>query len=199
MNILVATTNKGKLYEFQKIFYINHNIKLFTLDDLSIKIDVEETGQTFKENAAIKADYYHKISGIPTISEDSGLEIFKLGGEPGIYSARYGGEELNDVERTELVLEKMKGFQNPYRGAKFTSIICGVGFKKEKLFSKGVLRGYISNKKQGKNGFGYDPIFCLENEKTSLACKSIDEKNQISHRRKSIDKFLKILIKDRIV
>ena len=106
---------------------------------------------------------------------------------------------MNNDNHERLVLEKMKGFQNPYRGAKFTSIICGVGFKKEKLFSKGVLRGYISNKKQGKNGFGYDPIFCLENEKTSLACKSIDEKNQISHRRKSIDKFLKILIKDRIV
>jgi XTP/dITP diphosphohydrolase len=199
MNILIATTNKGKLNEFQKIFNVNESIKLFTLNDLSIKIDIEETGQTFEKNAAIKADFYHKISGIPTISEDSGLEIFKLDGEPGIYSARYGGEELNDVERTELILEKMKDFQPPYRGAQFISVICGVGFKKQKIFSKGVLEGYISNKKQGKNGFGYDPIFCLENEETSLACKSIDEKNQISHRRKSIDKFLKILIKDRIV
>ena len=199
MNILIATTNNGKLNEFKKIFNFNKNIKLFTLSDLSINDDVEETGKTFEENAAIKADFYYRKSGIPTISEDSGLEIFKLGGEPGIYSARYGGEGLNDLERTELILEKMKDFQTPYRGAQFISVICGVGFKKEKIFSKGLLKGYILDKKQGLNGFGYDPIFCLNNENLSLACKSMEEKNQISHRRKSIDKFLKILIKDRIV
>lgn len=199
MKILIATTNNGKLNEFKKIFNFNENIKLFTLSDLSINDDVEETGKTFEENAAIKADFYYKKSGIPTISEDSGLEIFILCGEPGIYSARYGGKELNDSQRTDLVLEKMKNYENHNRRAQFTSVICGVGFKNEKIFSKGLLKGYISHKKQGLNGFGYDPIFCLNNEKFSLACKTIDEKNQISHRRKSIDKFLKILIKDRIV
>tara|TARA_B110000116_G_scaffold78115_1_gene67759 strand:+ start:188 stop:787 length:600 start_codon:yes stop_codon:yes gene_type:complete len=199
MNILIATTNNGKLNEFKKIFNFNKNIKLFTLSDLSINDDVEETGKTFEENAAIKADFYYRKSGIPTISEDSGLEIFILCGEPGIYSARYGGKELNDSQRTDLVLEKMKNYKNHNRRAQFTSVICGVGFKKEKIFSKGLLKGYILDKKQGLNGFGYDPIFCLNNENLSLACKSMEEKNQISHRRKSIDKFLKILIKDRIV
>jgi|TARA_B110000263_G_scaffold57977_1_gene49529 XTP/dITP diphosphohydrolase len=199
MNILIATTNNGKLNEFKRIFNFNESIKLLSLSDLYIDIDVEETGKTFEENASIKADFYHNISGIPTISEDSGLEIFILNGDPGIYSARYGGKELNDSQRTDLVLEKMKNFKNPNRIAQFTSVICGVGFKNEKIFSKGILEGYISHKKQGINGFGYDPIFCLNNEKISLACKSIDDKNKISHRRKSIDKFLKILIKDRIV
>ena len=113
--IKLTEIKNGFRNEFKKIFNFNKNIKLFTLSDLSINDDVEETGKTFEENAAIKADFYYRKSGIPTISEDSGLEIFKLGGEPGIYSARYGGEGLNDLERTELILEKMKDFQTPYR------------------------------------------------------------------------------------
>ena len=136
---------------------------------------------------------------MPTISEDSGLVLDSLNGEPGIYSARYGGENLNDNDRVELVLKKMTKIHKEERSARFISVICGVGFGSRSLFSRGELEGFISSSKQGKNGFGYDPIFSPIGDNATLATKEIDEKNKISHRRKSIEIFLNKLIKDKIV
>ena len=104
MKILVATTNEGKIREFEQIFA--EKFEILTLNDLSIEIDVEETGVTFHQNALIKATQYFELSKIPTVSEDSGLEIAELNGEPGIFSARYGGADLNDRERVDLILQK---------------------------------------------------------------------------------------------
>ena len=137
---------------------------------------------------------------MPTISEDSGLVIDSLSGEPGVYSARYGGASLNNDERLDLVLRKMHKIPKNKRSAKFVSVICGVGFIKNKLFfSRGELRGNISFEKRGKNGFGYDPIFCANKDIHTLASKTIEYKNSISHRRKSIEIFLNKLIKDKII
>ncbi|MCH2673645.1 MAG: RdgB/HAM1 family non-canonical purine NTP pyrophosphatase [Dehalococcoidia bacterium] len=200
MKILVATTNKGKVKEFQDIFNSKFFFEIVTLNDLKISSDVEETGSTFERNAEIKAKYYNKISSLPTISEDSGLVIESLNGEPGVYSARYGGASLNDDERLDLVLRKMHKIPKNKRSAKFVSVICGVGFMKNKLFfSRGELRGYISFERKGKNGFGYDPIFCANKDNHTLASKTTEYKNSISHRRKSIEIFLSKLIKDKII
>ena len=199
MKILIATTNFGKIKEFQEILNKKKIFEIFTLNDLNISVDVEETGNTFEENAEIKATFYSKLSKMPTISEDSGLVIDSLNGEPGIYSARYGGENLNDNDRAELVLKKMTKIHKEERSARFISVICGVGFGSRSLFSRGELEGFISSSKQGKNGFGYDPIFSPIGDNATLATKEIDEKNKISHRRKSIEIFLNKLIKDKIV
>ena len=199
MKILIATTNIGKIKEFQEILNKKKIFEIFTLNDLNISVDVEETGNTFEENAEIKATFYSKLSKMPTISEDSGLVIDSLNGEPGIYSARYGGENLNDNDRAELVLKKMTKIHKEERSARFISVICGVGFGSRSLFSRGELEGFISSSKQGKNGFGYDPIFSPIGDNATLATKEIDEKNKISHRRKSIEIFLNKLIKDKIV
>ena len=199
MKILIATTNIGKITEFQEILNKKKIFEIFTLNDLNISVDVEETGNTFEENAEIKATFYSKLSKMPTISEDSGLVIDSLNGEPGIYSARYGGENLNDNDRVELVLKKMTKIHKEERSARFISVICGVGFGSRSLFSRGELEGFISSSKQGNNGFGYDPIFSPIGDNATLATKEIDEKNKISHRRKSIEIFLNKLIKDKIV
>ena len=197
MRILVATTNLWKIKEFQDIF--PSKIKILSLQDLNIDIDVVEYGETFRENALIKAKQYYSISKIPTISEDSGLVIDYLKGEPGIFSARYGGKNLSDDQRVDLVLRNMNGVESIQRSARFISVICGIGFFKEPLFSKGVMEGFISDTKNGINGFGYDPIFIPLGKNETTASMSKDEKNVISHRRKSIDKFLKMLITDKII
>jgi len=197
MRILVATKNLGKIKEFQDIF--PSKIKILSLQDLNIDIDVVEYGETFRENALIKAKQYYSISKIPTISEDSGLVIDYLKGEPGIFSARYGGKNLSDDQRVDLVLRNMNGVESIQRSARFISVICGIGFFKEPLFSKGVMEGFISDTKNGINGFGYDPIFIPLGKNETTASMSKDEKNVISHRRKSIDKFLKMLNTDNII
>ncbi|MBK90298.1 MAG: non-canonical purine NTP pyrophosphatase, RdgB/HAM1 family [Chloroflexi bacterium] len=197
MKVLVATTNLGKIKEFEGIF--PKNIEILTLRDFNIDIDVEETGKTFHQNAFLKANEYYKLSNIPTISEDSGLEVSELKGEPGIYSARYGGENLNDQDRVDLILKKLLPVPNNKRQARFISVICGVGFTSKPIYSEGLLEGFISEHKEGKNGFGYDPIFIPLGSNKTTASMSKDEKNNISHRRKSIDNFLKILITDKII
>ena len=120
-------------------------------------------------------------------------------GEPGIFSARYGGKNLSDDQRVDLVLRNMNGVESIQRSARFISVICGIGFFKEPLFSKGVMEGFISDTKNGINGFGYDPIFIPLGKNETTASMSKDEKNVISHRRKSIDKFLKMLNTDNII
>jgi len=197
MKILVATTNEGKIREFEQIFA--EKFEILTLNDLAIEIDVEETGDTFHQNALIKATKYFELSKIPTVSEDSGLEIAELNGEPGIFSARYGGVDLNDRDRVDLILQKLSNVPSKKRQAKFVSVICGVGFAETPIYSEGILDGYIAEQKKGKNGFGYDPIFLPIGSNQTTASMSKEEKNKISHRRKSIDKFLKILIRDKII
>ncbi len=197
MKILIATTNKGKVSEFEEIF--SDKFELLTLNDLSITTDVEETGITFHQNALIKATQYFKLSKIPTISEDSGLEVEELNGEPGIYSARYGGSGLKDQERVSLILKKLINVSHNKRQARFVSVICGVGFSKKPLYSEGILDGFIAQQKEGNNGFGYDPIFLPNGSKKTTASMLKEEKNKISHRRRAIDKFLKMLIADKII
>ena len=189
MRILVATTNLGKIKEFQDIF--PSKIEILSLKDLNIDIDVVEDGKTFRENALIKANEYYDISKIPTISEDSGLVIDYLNGEPGIFSARYGGKNLSDDQRVDLVLRNMNGVESIQRGARFISVICGIGFYKEPLFSEGIMEGFISDTKDGINGFGYDPIFIPDGRKLTFGQMKYIDKLKIDHRMKAFKKIKK--------
>ena len=190
MKILLATTNKGKITEFKKILNSHKDLEILTLDSFNIDEDVEEVGNSFEQNSILKANFYNKIAKIPTIAEDSGLEIKALNNEPGIYSARYGGINITDKDRVDLILDKMKNVEQKLRVAKFISVICSVGFKKDFFLSKGILLGEIYHKAVGNNGFGYDPIFFIPKKNKTLAMMTEEQKNKISHRRLAIEKFL---------
>ena len=116
-----------------------------------------------------------------------------LNGEPGIFSARYGGKNLNDDQRVDLVLRNMKGVESIQRGARFISVICGIGFYKEPVFSEGIMEGFISDTKDGINGFGYDPIFIPDGYTQTFSQMSLEQKNKISHRSLAVEKLIQYL------
>ena len=189
--ILIATRNQGKIKEIRE--FLNEEFEILGLDDFEIKHEVEETGTTFKENAIKKAKEYGEISNIMTISDDSGLVVDILDGEPGVYSARYGGEELTDEERTNLLLNNLKDFKQKELTARFCCVIAiWAPNKKIKTFC-GTIEGQISTIARGNNGFGYDPIFILKNKKKTFGEMKPFQKYKLDHRYiafKKIKKFL---------
>ena len=180
--IVAATKNKNKIREFKEIL---PDFDIITQEEAGVFIDVEETGTTFLENARLKAQAIFEQTGLPSLADDSGLEVFSLGGEPGVYSARYGGEGLDDVGRLKLVLEKMKDVDDELRGAQF---VCSIVFvTSEKTYeAQGICEGVIAREPKGENGFGYDPIFYVPETGKTAAEMSADEKNAISHRGKAL-------------
>lgn len=185
MKLLVATNNQGKLKEFNKILG-DLGIECVSLKDMNINIDVEENGSTFLENAKIKAKEIYKIAKMPTVSDDSGLEIDALNGEPGVYSARYSGVHGDDEANNKLVLEKMKDVPNEKRTARFKSAVYLVLDEGREYYAQGSTEGMIMREKHGENGFGYDPIFFSTVLHKSFAEVSGDEKNSVSHRGNAI-------------
>ena len=194
--VVIASNNQGKIKEFKDI--LGSNIKLFSLKDLNINMDIKETGATFEENAYIKAETIYNMTKIPTIADDSGLLVDYLSGAPGVMSARYAGEGSKDEENIKKLLNEMKGVKNTQeRKAKF---ICSIIFiisleneKKDIIRVNGECLGKIAFKPIGTNGFGYDSIFVV-NGKT-FAQISEYEKNQISHRGVALRKLKKIIEK----
>lgn len=188
--ILLATNNKNKLYELEKLlepFFIN----VYSLSDLNIQVQIEETGKSFYENASLKAKGYFQIAKIPTLADDSGLEIDALNKEPGVLSARYGNEKFTDQERNEYILSKMKNVADYLRTAKFVCVLAFMYDENSPLqFYEGIVEGKILYQPRGKNGFGYDPIFEEIRTKKSFAELSLEEKNRISHRAKAFEKFI---------
>ncbi|MBE7019724.1 MAG: XTP/dITP diphosphatase [Ruminococcaceae bacterium] len=183
MKLLVATNNQGKLKEFNKILG-ELGIECVSLRDMGITADVEETGTTFLENALLKAKEIYKIAKIPTISDDSGLMVDALGGEPGVYSARYAGEPSDDNKNMDKLLAKLK--DEPNRTARFKSVIAAVFSEDDILVSEGECEGVIIDEKRGDNGFGYDPIFYVEALEKTFAEMTDSEKNSLSHRGNAI-------------
>lgn len=179
IEILLATHNPGKRQEYAAIFD-GLDVKLITLDDAGITAEVEETGTTFEENARLKAESYMQISGLPTLADDSGLEIAILGGEPGIYSARYGG--LSGRPQLDYLLSKLEGVPFHERLARFVCVIALARPNAETEFVEGMLHGVIETEPRGSGGFGYDPIFFSVDYNKTLAELSLEEKNAISHR-----------------
>lgn len=193
MKLLVATNNQGKLKEFNKILG-ELGIECVSLRDLGITADVEETGTTFLENALLKAKEIFKLAKIPTISDDSGLMVDALGGEPGVYSARYAGEPSDDQKNMDKLLANLK--DEPNRTARFKSVIAAVFSEDDIIVSEGECEGVIIDEKRGDNGFGYDPIFYVESLGKTFSEMTDEEKNSLSHRGNAI-RNLKEQLKNR--
>ena len=186
MKMVLASKNPKKLEEMAVILS-QLGIEVVLESDVGVDVEVEETGTTFEENAALKAFAVMEAAGLPAIADDSGLCVDALGGGPGVYSARYGGEGLTDADRYRLVLEGLQGQLD--RGAKFVSAICCAFPGGDRVEARGECPGVIGYAPQGENGFGYDPIFFLPEKKKTFAQLTGEEKNAISHRGKAQEKF----------
>ncbi|HLR03746.1 MAG TPA: XTP/dITP diphosphatase [Virgibacillus sp.] len=181
--IIIATKNQGKAKEF-RTFFDEFGIQALSLNDFGERIpDVEETGETFKENAALKAEQIASLMNQPVISDDSGLEIEALDGRPGVYSARYAGMDKNDQANIDKVLTELKDIPEGERQARFVCMLAVAIPNQPTHFEQGSCHGKIAFEQNGVNGFGYDPIFIPEGYTETLAQLTPEEKNRISHRR----------------
>ena len=187
MKLVLASRNKHKIEEWQATLgKFVEGVELLSLDDVGIEGDIEEDGTTFEENAFIKARAAAK-SGYMSVGEDSGLEVNALGGEPGVYSARYAGEHGNDAANNALLLSKLEGCED--RSAKFVCTIALVdpNDKGRDQCFRGETAGVMIDEYRGEGGFGYDPLFLYEPMGKTFSEMSKDEKNAISHRGKAIE------------
>lgn len=185
LKLVLASKNEKKLKEMRDIL-AHLGVEVCLQSEVGVDVDVEETGTTFEENSLLKARAVMEASGLPAIADDSGLCVDALGGAPGVYSARYGGEGLDDVGRYRLLLENMKG--QP-RAARFVSVITCCFPNGDVLTSRGECPGTIAFAPQGEGGFGYDPIFFVPSLKKTFAQLTAEEKNAISHRGKALEAF----------
>ena len=179
MVFAVATNNQKKLKEIQRILD-SFGITAKTLRDLSIEIEIEENGTTFEENAVIKAKAIAEIANLPTISDDSGLEVDALGGAPGVYTARFAGEHATDDENIDKLLAELSGVEKADRTARFVSAVCLYMPDGRHTVCRGTCEGWIGWERIGDGGFGYDPVFMVG--ETSYSQMSAEEKDAISHR-----------------
>lgn len=168
-------------------------LRIYSLIDFPGAPEVQEDGNSFAENAVKKARFYSKLFGELTISDDSGLEVEILKGSPGIYSARYAGEEASDRANIQKLLREMDGIPSPRRGATFKCSIAIVSPDKREAIVEGTCKGRIGFREVGRRGFGYDPIFILPQYGKTMAQLTLDEKNRISHRGKALRKLRKII------
>lgn len=185
--IVLATSNKGKLKEFSEIFS-PFNIQILSLSDIGFEGDIVEDGQTFEENSKIKAKTVFDFCNIPTLADDSGLEVFALGGEPGIYSARYSGENGNSDDNITKLLSKLENISD--RKARF---VCALTLHthNDVICVLGECGGQIAYQREGTGGFGYDSVFLYNG--ISFGNTPPEVKNAVSHRADAINKLLNIL------
>ncbi|MDN6196102.1 MAG: XTP/dITP diphosphatase [Alkalibacterium sp.] len=186
--IVIATQNKGKAKEFEALFN-KKGFEVLTLLDFPEIRDVEETGTTFKENALLKSETIAKELNTIVLSDDSGLVVDALHGQPGVYSARYAGEEKNDAKNNAKLLNDLSDYNGKDRKAHFHCSLALSHPKKDSLVIDGKLEGVIAEVPRGENGFGYDSLFYLPNKNKTLAEISQEEKNSISHRANALQKL----------
>ncbi len=179
--LLLATNNPGKVREFRQLLD-GCGWELVTPRDLGLELTVEETGQTYAENATLKAVQYAHASGLVTLADDSGLEVDALNGRPGVFSARYAGPDKTDPERVQALLGELQGVPDERRTARFRAVIAIARPDDEVELVEGVVEGRIGHEPRGENGFGYDPVFVLPDRGLTTAELPPDEKNAISHR-----------------
>lgn len=179
--IIFATQNQGKVKEIREILE-GMPIEVLTMDEAGIDIEIEENGKTFEENAIIKAEALKDYTDAIILADDSGLEIDYLNKEPGVYSARYLGKDTPYEIKNQIILERLNEVPREKRTARFVCAIAAAGRNIETVTTLGVVEGYIGDEARGDNGFGYDPIFYIENLNKSTAQLTPEEKNQISHR-----------------
>ena len=186
MKVVLASKNQHKLVEMRDILSAQ-GVEVVLEPEAGVDVDVEETGATFEENAYLKAHAVMEASGLPAIADDSGLAVDALGGAPGVYSARYGGEELDDAGRYRLLLENMRGQLD--RRCKFVSVITLCMPNGDVISARGECPGTLAYAPQGENGFGYDPVFFVPEKKKTFAQLTAEEKNAISHRGNALKLF----------
>ena len=190
--LVLATHNLHKKMEMDSILS-SLGILIVGLDEFPQIGDIEETGTTLIENAFIKAKTVYELTGLPSLADDTGLEVDSLNGAPGVYSARYAGKNPTYQENCNKLLLNLKGYPNEKRVASFKTVIAFVDGEIEHS-TEGVVRGLIVKKYRGVEGFGYDPIFKPESQNLTYAEMEADDKNRISHRFKALDKIKEFLI-----
>ncbi|MGM7689595.1 non-canonical purine NTP pyrophosphatase [Staphylococcus felis] len=183
-DIVIASSNKGKINDF-KVIFADYNV--IGINELLEDFDVEETGVTFEENARLKSEAAAKVLNKTVIADDSGLEITALNGAPGVYSARYAGIHKSDEDNIDKVLHELNDKTD--RGACFVCVISMTTAQGETHTFRGTVEGEITLSRIGENGFGYDPIFYVPEMKKTMAQLTPEEKSEISHRRKAIDQL----------
>lgn len=183
--LLLATNNPGKVKE---IIAITHDwgVKVITPESIGLRLEIEENGHTYAENAALKARAFARASGLLSMADDSGLEVDVLGGKPGLHSARFSPlPNASDADRRAYLLEQLRGLPQPWT-ARFRCIIAMASPDGETRFAEGVCPGEIIPEERGSNGFGYDPIFLLPETGLTMAQLPMQEKNLISHRARAV-------------
>jgi len=189
MNKLVfATNNENKVTEIRKV--LGNQIEIITLREAGIDIDIPEPHDTLEKNATEKSTTIFRMTGLSCFSEDTGLEVEALNGEPGVKSARYAGEGRDTKDNMEKLLANLEGLEN--RKARFRTVISLIWNGKETFF-EGICEGNIIKFSRGYNGFGYDPIFIPDGSAKTFGEMNIEEKNKYSHRKKSVEKLLQFL------
>ena len=191
MKVVLASKNPHKLVEIDAITK-KLGIELILQSELGIDIDVEENGTTFEENSFIKAEAVMKASGLPALADDSGIAVDALNGEPGVYSARYGGDpSMTDHDRLLLLLKNTETVPDGQRQAQFVCVITMVTPEGQVIQARGEIHGELLREERGENGFGYDPIFYYPPAGMSTAEMAPEDKNQVSHRANALKAFYK--------
>lgn len=183
MKLIAATNNQHKVMEFKRILRLL-GFEVMSQAEAGVEIEVDENADTFAGNARLKAEAVFAATGVATVADDSGLEVYALKNAPGVYSARYGGEGLDDKGRYEKLLCEMKNVKDEDRGARFVCSICLVLSDAKKYSFTGVCEGKIAYQPDGENGFGYDPIFLVGGK--SFSALTPQEKDEMSHRGKAL-------------
>lgn len=189
MKIVAASGNQGKIREFKEIL---DGFEIASARDMGIAVEIEENGASFEENCLIKARAISKLCRLPVLADDSGLCVDALGGRPGIYSARYAGENATDLQRMEKLLAELDGAAD--RSAKFVSVTALVMPDGTELTARGEVHGRILSEISGDGGFGYDPIFYSDELGKSFGTASEEEKNSVSHRGRALIRLRKELL-----
>lgn len=191
--IVFATTNEGKVKEIKEILG-DFPIEVVSMKGMGITADIEENGTTFEENSLIKARALAKLTGLPALADDSGLEVDYLNGEPGIYSARYLGRDTDYDYKNNYIIDKLSGAKGEDRSARFVCVISLVLPDGREFVERGVVEGLIGYEQKGENGFGYDPIFYLPEYGKTSAELPPEKKNKISHRGKALTAMKKLIV-----
>lgn len=191
--IVFATANEGKVKEIKEILK-DFPIEVVSMKEMGITAEIEENGATFEENSLIKARALVKLTGLPALADDSGLEVDYLNGEPGIYSARYLGRDTDYDYKNNYIIDKLSEAKGEERSARFVCVISLVLPDGREFVERGVVEGLIGYEQKGENGFGYDPIFYLPEYGKTSAELPPEEKNRISHRGKALTAMKKLIV-----
>ena len=184
--IVFATGNEGKMREVRAIL-ADLGLEILSMKEAGASLDIVEDGTTFAENTLIKARAVHEATGALVLADDSGLEVDYMGGEPGVYSARWMGEDTPYTIKNQAILDRLAGVPDPERGARFRCVIAAVFPDGSEAVTEGVIEGIIGHESLGEGGFGYDPIFFLPERGMSTAQLSPEEKNAVSHRGRALE------------